>query len=39
MNSVELPGFIFIRNVNDRLYLNVNQLVLKVTDQEEWFAS
>lgn len=29
----------FIRNVNDRLYLNVNQLVLEVTDQEEWSAS
>lgn len=28
----------FIRNVNDRLYLNVNQLVLEVTDQEEWSA-
>jgi len=35
MNIVELPGFIFIRNVNDGLYLNVNQLILKVTDQEE----
>lgn len=39
MNTMELPGFIFIRNVNEWLYLDVNQLVLKVTDPEEWFAS
>lgn len=30
---------LFVRNVDDKLYLNVNQLVLEVTDQEEWFAS
>lgn len=30
---------IFIRNLNEGLYLNVNQLLLKVTDQESSSAS